>query len=128
MFKRRDFLRTCAVSSAVVITPFGWAAAGTTNGGLSKIKFQSLQHQVFHCMDGKGGVIKMELTEVRDGPQMSGIDQFSLVLQKEHALGADDIQAGLYQLYHPDTGKTLVHLEPSDTETGRYTSYFGLFT
>lgn len=128
MFKRREFLRTCAIGTAGVMAPFGWLAAGSKNGGLSKATFQSLHHHVFRCMDGKGGVIKLELSEVRDGPQMPGLEQFSLVFKEGPRVATGHLQDGLYQLYHPETGTTFLHLAPSDTDTGHYTTYFGLFT
>ncbi len=128
MFKRRDFLRTCAVGSAAVMAPFGWVAAGSSNAGLSKATFQLLHHHVFRCMDGKGGVIKLELSEVRDGPLMPGLEQFSLVFKEGAGAGSGHLQDGLYQLYHPETGTTLLHLASSDTETGHYVTYFSMFT
>ena len=129
MIKRRNFLISCAIGTTALTTPLGWAAAGnSTNSGLTKDKFQSLLHHNFRCMDEKTGMINMDLVEIREGPQVPGLEQFSLVFQERNSSGKSHLQDGLYQLYHPETGRALIHLAPSNTEAGRYTTYFGLFT
>lgn len=132
MYKRRDVLKTSAVGIAALIpltTPLGCLAAVSTAGRPSKDLFQSLLHHGFRCMDEDGGVIKLKLVEVREGPEAPGLDQFALVFQEGNsAVGTRQAQAGLYRLYHRETGLVLVHLAPSDTGAGRYTTYFGLFT
>ena len=41
----------------------------------------------FRCMDGEGLATKLELVEVREGPQAPGLEQFSLVFQDGQGVG-----------------------------------------
>jgi len=128
MFKRRDFLTTCAAGTAAFMTPVGWVMADSAGDNSSKDTFQSLLHQGFRCMDGEDEAMKLELVEVREGPKAPGLEQFTLVFQGGNSAETRQLQAGLYRLYHPETGLELLHLTPSDTGVGRYTTHFGLFT
>lgn len=134
MIKRRDFLIKCAVGTAALMTPLKWVAADSTVGNLSddtfkpsKDSYQFLLHNSFRCVGGEDGAIKLELVEVREGPRAPGLEQFELVFEEGDSVSTKQLQTGLYRVYHPKTGLALIHLAPSNTVAGRYTTYFGLF-
>ncbi len=135
MFKRRNFLTTCTVGTAVLATPLGLAAGEAAKARPAKDimptpkkSFQSLLHNNFRCMSNSSGAKKIKLVEFIEGPRAPGLDQFTLVFEEVDQTDHTKIQDGLYTLFHPETGPSLVQLVASDTVVGRYTSHFGLFT
>ncbi|TVT47395.1 MAG: twin-arginine translocation signal domain-containing protein [Denitromonas halophila] len=130
MKDRRDFLNTCALGAAALVAPTRLMAAGSTDAHpsrkLSKAGFEALMNANFRCLSGRGEAQRLTLTEVRDGPQSPGLEQFGLLLRGTDDLAANPLTPALYRLYHPETGAMLVHLTPSDSVAGSYIAQFGL--
>ena len=123
MLKRRNFLTGCAAGASTLLLPVK-LLANTEETGLSpKETFLALLHQSFRCLSGAAGARKLELIEVRDGPSVDGIEQFSLVFRADDA----PLSAGLHEIHHPRIGLGLYRIEPSDSATGLYTSNFSVF-
>ncbi len=137
MKDRREFLGTCAAGAALLMAP-GYLLAADLPGmqnmqdvddasKLSKEVFRSLLQEDLYCRTDQGEPFKLKLIEVRDGPQVTGLEQFGLLLQGHGGIAAAQLPAGIYLLDHPRLGTSLVHLEPSDDVPGAYTTQFVLF-
>ena len=131
MSDRRDFIHKCAAVGATLLASGSVLGADGAVPGLvlaprlSKASFQPLLHQAFRCFTGRGHALRLELTEVRDGPMVPGLEQFDLVLRDTD--GAAPLPPDLYRLYHPGMGTVLMHLAPADSLPRGYVTHFGLF-
>ncbi len=138
MKDRRAFLGSCAAGAALLMTPQYVLAAGgcqsaqktTHSSKPSTQAFQALLHQEFRCLSVDGQAVRLELVEVRSGPQAPGLDQFGLLLKQKAGFASlgSELPAAIYALGHPQLGTHLVYLEPSESIKGGYTTQFTLRT
>ena len=131
MLQRRDFITGCAASAAALAAPGGvLAAASAVEGqpspqgattfiaGRAKVVFSKALGQQFRCIDSAGLTRTLVLSEVIDGPDMPGIEQFMVAF-------ADKSEGVLARM---DAGTFLLHLESAGARENRYVVHFSLLT
>lgn len=114
MFERRKVLKVFVAGVTTAMVPAGIMAATirkNENGGTS----ESLRDQLtpligsgFRLTDSNGIAKRARLIAIDDGPRCAGLEQFSIVFE-----GAD-LTEGLHEVYHRQTGSSLIGLMPSD--------------
>ena len=114
MFERRKVLKVFVAGVTTAMVPAGIMAA-TLNQTESSGTSQSLRDQLtpligsrFRLTDSNGIAKRARLVAIDDGPRCAGLEQFSIVFE-----GAD-LTDGLHEVYHRQTGSSLIGLMPSD--------------
>jgi hypothetical protein len=96
-------LGTGAAALAATAAPVLAAGVPALAGLPQRAAFEDLVGEAFASADGAS----LRLCQVLDGPQVPGLEQFSLVWEG----GPRD--GGLLELRHPRTGRFALHLEPT---------------
>jgi hypothetical protein len=119
MLGRRKFLGTLTAGMAASMVPAG----ALTAAGLATLReqFAAQVHQDFALTDAAGVTVSARLVKLDDGPEHSGIDQFSIVFE------GHELTEGVYQVHHATIGKVEVGLIDSHG-AGRQRAYFSTFS
>jgi hypothetical protein len=126
LMQRRHFIAGCSAAlAAAAIEPPLWAAASSgASHGISRARFTALVGSECRLYANNRFVGCVRLEAVDDGPQASGLDQFTLRWQGEDS---DRLAEGIYTV-KPAGGPAMdLALEPTRS-TGRpyYRSTFNL--
>lgn len=130
MFERRKVLKVLVAGMTTTMVPAGIMAAALRpieSSGAS----QSLREQLtpligssFQLTDSDGIARRARLVAIDDGPHCASLEQFSIVFE-----GAD-LTDGLHEVYHNQTGSSLISLVPSGEPgagTTRQRAHFSVF-
>lgn len=101
--RRSMMLGTGAAALAATAAPVLAAGVQAQAGVPPRRAFEALVGETFASTDGAS----LRLCQVTDGPQVPGLDQFSLAWEGGPGEG------GLLELQHPRTGRFALHLEPT---------------
>jgi len=122
MLGRRKFIGTLTAGIAASILPAGVLNAA----GLVTLReqFADLVDSNFDLIDSSGTLRRARLTQLDDGPEASGLEQFSIVFE------GNDLSEGLHKACHPRIGTLRIGLMASG-ERGpgpdRQRAYFSNF-
>ena len=130
MLKRRKALKILVAGMTTAMVPAGVVA--TTLSGVERTGMRhSLRTQLtqligsnFRLTDTYGTAKKAVLVAVEEGPRSAGLEQFSAVFE------GDELEEGLHEVYHCQTGNSLISFVPSgESETGqvRQRAHFSIF-
>ena len=129
MTDRRRFIAACGASVAVLATPMALRASTTDpNAGprVSVDTFRPLVGQRFRCMTDLGYAVRLRLLEVLDGPAVTGIDQFTLLLKERGRSGPSTLAEGGYTVYHKAIGNYPFFLMPAHNRPRHYITSFAM--
>ena len=113
MLERRTFLTVLSAGLVTAATP-GTLLAACQNllvAGPSvprRDDFKRLLGGRFQLFDAEGLTTNATMLAFDDGPRCSGLEQFSFVLDTA------ELDEGIYEIRHPDTGSMSVNLMRSD--------------
>ena len=127
MLERRKFLTALSATMLTAAIPSGTLAATLTQTGQCcplRKQFAQLVDSDFRLVNSAGVTQIARLVAVDDGPDCSGLEQFSIVFE------SGDLTEGLYKAYHPGIGTLRIGLLPTGetgSEVNRQRAHFSNF-
>ena len=121
MLQRRAVLAAISSVLATAVVPINALASDRRT---RRDRLAGLLGQTFGLADLNGKVTQAQLVAFDDGPHCHGLEQFSVVFE------SGDLTDGLYEAFHPGSGKLLVSLMPSgqlESDQNQKRAYFSYF-
>jgi len=121
MLHRRAVLAALSSALAAAMAPASvFAGTNVTR----REQFSALLGHSFRFATSAGDTVVAKLVSVDEGPQCSGLEQFSIAFEGE------SITEDRYEARHPDFGKlkiTLIRSGPPGSKRNRHRAYFSNF-